>query len=68
MPKLKTKKGVVKRFKLTKRRKITYHPGGKSHLATNKEPERLRKLRHSMRANNKKREKYIIAMLPYGTP
>lgn len=45
MPKLKTKKAVAKRFKLTKTRKIKFFPGGKSHLSTSKEPERLRKLK-----------------------
>ena len=29
MPKLKTKKGVAKRFKITKKGKIKYHPGDK---------------------------------------
>ena len=33
---LKTKKGVAKRFKLTKKGKIKYYPGGKSHLASSK--------------------------------
>jgi large subunit ribosomal protein L35 len=66
MPKLKTKKGVVKRFKLTKKGKIKYVAGGKSHLATSKKTKRIRGLRRSRALNNKKEEKYLKRMLPYG--
>lgn len=66
MPKLKTKKGVAKRFKLTKKGKVKYHPCGKSHLLTGKEPERLRHLRKPKTIENKKDKKYIRRMLPYG--
>jgi large subunit ribosomal protein L35 len=66
MPKLKTKKGVSKRFRLTKTGKIKYTPGGKSHLMTVKEPERLRRMRRSKTLKNKKEAKYIKRMLPYG--
>jgi large subunit ribosomal protein L35 len=66
MPKLKTKKGVAKRFKLTKKGKIKYVPGGKSHLATSKEPERLRHLRRAKTVESKKDLKYLKRMLPYG--
>ncbi|MCX5696847.1 MAG: 50S ribosomal protein L35, partial [Candidatus Omnitrophica bacterium] len=47
MPKLKTKKGVAKRFRLTKKGKLKYSTGGKSHLLTSKQGERLRRLRKS---------------------
>jgi large subunit ribosomal protein L35 len=67
MGKLKTKKGAVKRFKLTKKGKITYHPGGKGHLLTGKENERIRKLRRKDVLANKKEVKYLKRMLPYGT-
>lgn len=66
MPKLKTKKGVAKRFKLTKNKKVKYHPCGKSHLATGKEQERLRDLRKSDVIGSSKDTKYIKRMLPYG--
>lgn len=66
MPKLKTKKGVAKRFKLTKKGKIKYVGGGKSHLMTNKEPERLRKMRGPKTLKNKKEAQYLKRMLPYG--
>ncbi|MFH1413807.1 MAG: 50S ribosomal protein L35, partial [Candidatus Omnitrophota bacterium] len=45
MPKLKTKKGVAKRFKLTKTGKIKYHSEGKRHLLSSKGKKRKRKLR-----------------------
>ena len=66
MPKLKTKKGVAKRFRITKTGKIKYHAGGKSHLATGKEPERLRHLRKPKTIRLKKSLKYLRRMLPYG--
>jgi large subunit ribosomal protein L35 len=67
MPKLKTKKGVAKRFKLTKRGKIKYKSGGKSHLASSKESERIRKLRKSKTIDEKKEKSFIKSMLPYGS-
>ncbi|MBP7215685.1 MAG: 50S ribosomal protein L35 [Candidatus Omnitrophica bacterium] len=66
MPKLKTKKGAAKRFKLTKTGKITYKPSGKSHILTNKEPERLRTLRRSATLANQQETKYLKRLLPYG--
>lgn len=66
MPKLKTKKGVAKRFKLTKKGKIKYTPCGKSHLLSSKEPERLRHLRKAKVLEGKREIKYLKRMLPYG--
>ena len=66
MGNLKTKKGVAKRFKITKKGKIKFFPGGKSHLATCKEPERKRKLRKSRRLSGKKEAKAIKRVLPHG--
>ncbi|MFA5144842.1 MAG: 50S ribosomal protein L35 [Candidatus Omnitrophota bacterium] len=66
MPGLKTKKGVAKRFKFTKNRKIKYSAGGKSHLATCKKSSRLRKLRRRKVIGGKKEAKYLKRMLPYG--
>ncbi|MDD5431623.1 MAG: 50S ribosomal protein L35 [Candidatus Omnitrophica bacterium] len=65
MAKLKTKKGVAKRFKLTKKRKIKFTPGGKSHLMTSKTTKRLRRIRRAKVLNDKK-EKNLKRMLPYG--
>lgn len=66
MQKLKTKKGVAKRFKLTKSGKIKYHAGGKSHLETNKKSSKVRRLRKSKLVDNAKEIKYLKKMLPYG--
>lgn len=64
---LKTRKGVAKRFKLTKKGKIKYASGGKSHLATSKTSKRLRQLRKTgIISEGTKSLKYIKRMLPYG--
>lgn len=63
---LKTKKGVAKRFKLTKKGKIKYHAGGKSHLETCKKTGRVRDLRKGRTVQNKKSVKYLKRMLPFG--
>jgi large subunit ribosomal protein L35 len=65
MPKLKTKKGVAKRFGLTKKGKIKYSPGGKSHLLSGKNPRRLRKLRRATILKDRKEKSFIKIMLPY---
>jgi len=66
MPKLKTRKSVAKRFKLTKKGKIKYLPSGKSHLLSGKEASRLRRLRRARIVDGNKDVKYIKRMLPYG--
>ena len=66
MPKLKTKKGAAKRFRLTKKGKVKYHPCGKGHLLTKKRATRLKDLRRAKVIENKKDAKYIKRMLPYG--
>ncbi len=66
MAKLKTKKGVAKRFKLTKKRKIKYSPCGKSHLMSSKKSRRLRKLRRRRVLIGNKGIKFLKRMLPYG--
>jgi large subunit ribosomal protein L35 len=64
--KLKTHKGVAKRFKFTKKGKIKYSHGGKSHLLSKKKTKRKRHLRKSAMVEGKKDIKYITRMLPYG--
>jgi large subunit ribosomal protein L35 len=66
MAKLKTKKGVAKRFRMNKNKKIKYGACGKSHLGTNKKRERLRKLKKRHTVRGKKENKYSKRMLPYG--
>ncbi len=63
---LKTKRGVAKRFKLTKRGKIKYSSGGKGHLASSKKTKRIRKLRKRNVLEGKKEIAFIKRMLPYG--
>ena len=66
MGKLKTKKGVLKRFRKTKSGKIKYTPSGKSHLASNKIRKRKRKLRKAVNIKNKRALRYLKRMLPGG--
>jgi large subunit ribosomal protein L35 len=66
MGKLKTKRGVAKRFKLSKKGKVRYSAGGKSHLATCKNAKRKRSLRKRKSMEGKKEAKFIKSMLPYG--
>jgi len=66
MPKLKTKKGTAKRFKLTKSGKIKFHSGGKSHLATSKQQKKLRHLRKGKVFQSGKELSAIKRLLPYG--
>ncbi|MDD5691592.1 MAG: 50S ribosomal protein L35 [Candidatus Omnitrophica bacterium] len=66
MGKLKTKRGVAKRFKLTKKGKVKYSGGGKSHLASSKKAKRLRSLRKRKTITGKKEAKFVKSMLPYG--
>jgi large subunit ribosomal protein L35 len=64
--KLKTKKGVAKRFKLTKKGRVKFRPSGKSHLNTSKKQSNLRRLRKAKTLPNKKDEQQVKRMLPYG--
>lgn len=45
MPKMKTHKGMAKRFKVTARGKVKYHRPGKSHLLSVKSGKRKRRMR-----------------------
>ncbi|MDD3345283.1 MAG: 50S ribosomal protein L35 [Candidatus Omnitrophica bacterium] len=66
MGKLKTKRGVAKRFKLTKKGKVKYSAGGKSHLASSKKTSKIRKLRKRKSLAGEKEAKFVKSMLPYG--
>jgi large subunit ribosomal protein L35 len=66
MPKLKTKPGVAKRFKITKKGKVKYSPGGKSHLASSKKTKKIRDLKRRRTLAGKKEARFIKSMLPYG--
>lgn len=47
MPKLKTKKALAKRFKITKSGKIMRHKSCRGHLLTNKSRKKVRNLGNS---------------------
>jgi len=66
MLKLKTHKGVAKRFKLSKGKKVKYAPCGKSHLMTSKTTKRLRSLRKARTLKHKKNIAFVRRLLPYG--
>lgn len=64
MPKLKTRKGTKKRFKITGSGKMVARKAGKSHKLTVKSAKRRRKLRHS-NIVAKGEERKIRAGMPY---
>jgi len=66
MPKLKTKKGVAKRFKLTKNKKIKYSSCNRKHLLSSKKSRRLRRIRRRKVKSFGKEIKYLKRVLPYG--
>ncbi len=65
MPKLKTKKAVRKRFKLSAKGKVLYHPSFRRHLLGDKSSSRKRRLRRAklVDATDQKR---VTRCLPYG--
>jgi len=48
MPKMKTKKSVAKRIKVTARGKLLRHRPGAGHLKSRKSPKRLRRFRREV--------------------
>lgn len=62
MPKLKTSKGIKKRFKVTKGGKVIFRSAGSSHLLTSKNRKRKRKLRadHVMEGTMAKKIKKLV--------
>ena len=65
MPKMKTRKGVKKRFKITSKGKIKRKRACANHLFTSKSPKRKRRLRQSTLVHPKDVKK-IKRALPYG--
>ena len=64
MPKMKTRRSIAKRFKVTGRGKILRRKGGKGHLLTHKTKKRKRALRRAALVSKPEREK-IMRLLPY---
>src|SRR3989338_6758277 len=65
MPKLKTKKGIKKRFRMTKTGKFKHGKAGKGHLLSSKSQKRKRKLK-MLNVVDKSRNSMLRTMLPYG--
>ena len=64
MPKLKTKKGVAKRFKVSKSGEVKRQKAGRGHLLAKKTRKRKRLLRKSALVSKADR-KTIRTLLPY---
>ena len=64
MPKLKTKKGVAKRFRMTKKGKIKMPKCCKGHILTKKSRARKRKLKGSGYVG-KAEARHIRRLMPY---
>jgi len=65
MPKMKTKKGVKKRFKITSSGKVKRNKQGKRHILTKKKQKRKRDLSKPALVD-KAFENKIKKLLPYG--
>ena len=64
MPKMKTKKGAQKRFKITKSGKVKRQKEGARHILTKKSRKRKRSLKEATMVD-KAFEKKIKKLLPY---
>ena len=62
MPKMKTHKGLKKRFKITATGKLKRRQAGKRHLNSHKTGTRKRHLREAITDAGKLAKKYIAAM------
>lgn len=64
MPKLKTRKGIAKRFKITKKGKIKRQKAGRGHLLAKKSRKRKRLLKKSALVSRADK-KAIKMLMPY---
>ncbi|MCK4994042.1 MAG: 50S ribosomal protein L35 [Candidatus Omnitrophica bacterium] len=64
MPKLKTRKGVKKRFSFSGKNKIKRDQANKGHLKSSKNSKRKRQLRNTAIVH-KSEEKMIRTLMPY---
>ncbi len=64
MPKMKSSRGAMKRFKVTASGKVKRSRAGKSHLLSSKSKKRKRRLRHSTLVSAKE-TKTIRKLIPY---
>ncbi|MDD3725789.1 MAG: 50S ribosomal protein L35 [Candidatus Ratteibacteria bacterium] len=65
MPKLKTKKSVAKRFKITGTGKVMHYGAGGSHLLSKKSAKRKRRIKKVAVLNNTGDAKTVKRLLPY---
>ncbi|MCM8820782.1 MAG: 50S ribosomal protein L35 [Candidatus Omnitrophica bacterium] len=65
MPKLKTKKSVAKRFKITGTGKVMHYGAGGSHLLSKKSSKRKRRIKKASLLKNRGDIKTVKRFLPY---
>ena len=65
MPKLKTKKAISKRFRVTKNKKIVANRANRRHMMADKTPKKRRQLRRPLSVSVTNMENMRRAM-PYG--
>ncbi len=65
MPKIRTKRGAAKRFKLSKSGLVKRGKAGKSHILTKKTTKTKRKLREKVVVASVQEARTIKAMCPY---
>jgi len=63
MPKMKTHRGAVKRFKITGSGKVKRYKANKSHILTKKSPKRKRRLRRATTVKTRGEAKNIKRLL-----
>jgi len=63
MPKMKTHRGAVKRFKITGSGKVKRYKANKSHILTKKSPKRKRRLRRATTVSTRGEAKNIKRLL-----
>ncbi len=65
MPKLKTHKAIAKRFRVTKKGKITKRKNGQDHFKTRETGDLTRSRRRDISLDNVQDKKNIRSFLPY---
>jgi len=65
MPKLKTKKSIAKRFKITGTGKVVYYGSGGSHILSKKSSKRKRRIKQSSCLKTKGAAKMVKTLMPY---
>ncbi len=66
MPKLKTKKSISKRFRVTKNKKIIANRANRRHLMADKSPKKRRQLRRPLNASVSANILNMKKAMPYG--